>query len=310
MNFNQIETFIAVAEAGSFTKAAQKQYISPQALMQQIGTLEKHLGFKLFIRNSKGVRLSPGGEAYYEGVKKLLSQYQDLGKRSYEAAHKATSLRIGLPDNVNPSFLLSICKNFSERYPEVKIGYEIVPRWETAKAIQQGRADICAQISLDEDMPFYCEKLFPVMQYCIISKNHPLAKKTYVSVEELAGCVIGFWDTMATYKHLIKHMSENCIEAQFQNLQGIISDALVFCMEGNVLLTSVPVVNHFKSTMVIVPLHFDCDIYYSIIFMENDNQAVNDFLLVAKEAACAENHPWEVSLKEYYGVKGFAQMPD
>ena len=54
----QLDTFVAVAEQGSFSKAAEKLYITPTAVMKQLNALESHLGFALFVRTNHGLALT------------------------------------------------------------------------------------------------------------------------------------------------------------------------------------------------------------------------------------------------------------
>ena len=60
-----LDTFIAVADCKSFTKAAERLYISPTAVMKQMNNLENHLSVKLIDRTPAGVRLTPAGEVIY-----------------------------------------------------------------------------------------------------------------------------------------------------------------------------------------------------------------------------------------------------
>ena len=60
-----LDTFIAVADCGSFTKAARRLYISPTAVMKQINTLEEHLDMKLVERTPSGIRLTAAGSVIY-----------------------------------------------------------------------------------------------------------------------------------------------------------------------------------------------------------------------------------------------------
>ena len=57
----QLETFLTVAEAGSFNKAAEKLYISPPAVIKQINLLERDLDLRLFLRTHRGLQLTKAG---------------------------------------------------------------------------------------------------------------------------------------------------------------------------------------------------------------------------------------------------------
>ena len=65
-----LDTFLAVAESGSFNKAAEKLYITPAAVMKQMNTLEARLGMKLIRRNKKGIVLTAAGESIQKDAKK------------------------------------------------------------------------------------------------------------------------------------------------------------------------------------------------------------------------------------------------
>lgn len=64
-----LDTFIAVSNYGSFTKAAEHLYISPTAVMKQMNALESHLNLKLIERTPAGVHITPAGEVIYRDAK-------------------------------------------------------------------------------------------------------------------------------------------------------------------------------------------------------------------------------------------------
>ena len=80
-----LDTFLAVADCGSFTKAADSLYISPTAVMKQINSLEKHLNLKLIDRYPTGVTLTPAGKAIYQDAKFMI----DYSRKSIAGAKAA-----------------------------------------------------------------------------------------------------------------------------------------------------------------------------------------------------------------------------
>ena len=64
MELRQLNYFIAISDAKSFTRAAEKLYVSQPALTGQINALENELGMKLFDRTNKFVQLTPAGEVF------------------------------------------------------------------------------------------------------------------------------------------------------------------------------------------------------------------------------------------------------
>ena len=73
----QLETFIVVADQGSFNKAADALYITPPAVTKQINILEKELGLQLFIRTHRGLVLTEAGKSLYKDAKYVIQYCKD-----------------------------------------------------------------------------------------------------------------------------------------------------------------------------------------------------------------------------------------
>src|ERR671921_352267 len=75
MDRRHLEYFVAIAELGSFTRAAQSLSIAQPSLSYAIGWLERDLGAQLFERHGRGVRLTPAGEALLEPARRSLPSF-------------------------------------------------------------------------------------------------------------------------------------------------------------------------------------------------------------------------------------------
>ena len=121
-----LETFITAADCGSLSKAAEKLFLSPTAVMKQLNLLENHLNLKLIERTNHGVRLTECGESIYRDAKFMISYSQKAVERAREiAGKKCQVIRVG-------TSMLNPCKPFmdiwfklSDRFPNFKI--QIVP---------------------------------------------------------------------------------------------------------------------------------------------------------------------------------------
>ena len=78
MTLNQMKYFIAVARCLSFTEAARSLFMTQPALSRQIQAMEEELGTRLFVRDKKALKLTPGGSVLYNGLPAFLKQYEDL----------------------------------------------------------------------------------------------------------------------------------------------------------------------------------------------------------------------------------------
>ena len=78
----QLETFLRVADAGSFNKAASERFITPTAVIKQINLLEESLGVKLFDRTHRGLVLTDAGKSMYQDAKYIIQYCKDSVARA------------------------------------------------------------------------------------------------------------------------------------------------------------------------------------------------------------------------------------
>lgn len=81
----QLETFLRVADAGSFSKAAEEAFITPTAVIKQINLLENSLGVKLFDRTHRGLTLTKAGQSMYQDAKYIIQYCRDSVTRAKNA---------------------------------------------------------------------------------------------------------------------------------------------------------------------------------------------------------------------------------
>lgn len=93
---HQLDTFIVVADSGSFNKAAETLFISPPAVIKQINLLEDSLGVRLFTRTHRGLQLTKAGQSVYEDARYIIAYCRESVERAKKADDTQPSvLRIG-----------------------------------------------------------------------------------------------------------------------------------------------------------------------------------------------------------------------
>ena len=123
----RLETFIKVAECGSFTKAADDLYITPTAVMKQINALEKELEVTLFDRSNHGLRITKAGEAFLQDARYILEYITRAEQKAREIREGETrrSIRIGTSVMTPAKFILDVWSQIQSRMPTLKI--ELIP---------------------------------------------------------------------------------------------------------------------------------------------------------------------------------------
>lgn len=123
----RLETFIKVAESGSFTKAAELLYVTPTAVMKQINALEKELSVSLFGRSNHGLRLTKAGESFLLDARYLLEYAERAVQKAREIdeGENRKSIRIGTSVMTPAKFILDVWSQIQSRMPALKI--ELIP---------------------------------------------------------------------------------------------------------------------------------------------------------------------------------------
>lgn len=191
----QLETFIRVADAGSFNKAAEELYITPPAVIKQISALENSLDLKLFDRTHRGLTLTEAGKSIYKDAKYIISYSDSAIIRAKNAAQEGEHIiRIGTSPMTPGQFLLELWPKIHELCPDIKfklVPYENTP--ENAREILRNlgqNIDIVAGAFDPKDKALWgCDALELSRQpvQCAVSMYHPLAQKERLTVEDLHG---------------------------------------------------------------------------------------------------------------------------
>ena len=124
MNQRQIESFLAVAETGNFTRAAERLYISQPAVSKQVLSLEEELGFLLLIREyHKDVQLTEAGKLYYDFFHKVMGEYKAVYEQAQQYRKKVRgTVRLGILTGWKiQDKLQNILEQMKQNYPEIEV---------------------------------------------------------------------------------------------------------------------------------------------------------------------------------------------
>jgi LysR family hydrogen peroxide-inducible transcriptional activator len=188
MELQQLRYFCAIADTGSFTRAAQQTHVSQPSLSQQIRKLEDELGARLFDRLGRAVQLTELGRSFLPRARAIL---RDLEAARSDVVERKMSISgpvsVGVIPTIAPYFLPPILAAFSRKYPEVRVtvAEEITP--QLLDRLRAGTMDV-AIVALPLQARSHDFQTFPLMVeklYAVLPKHHALAKRRAVSLEEL-----------------------------------------------------------------------------------------------------------------------------
>lgn len=141
-NLEYYKVFYYVATCKSLTQAAEQLSISQPAVSQSMKQLEQSLQAKLFVRSSKGIRLTPEGEVLFDYVKSGYEQLE-LGEQVLSKLMnlEAGEIRIGASDMTLQYYLLPFLEEFHEQNPKIKVNVTNGPTPETLRYLREGKID-------------------------------------------------------------------------------------------------------------------------------------------------------------------------
>ena len=186
MEIHQLKYFCAVAETGSFSRAAVRSHVSQPSLSQQIMKLEDELGVRLFDRLGRSVRLTEPGKAFLPRARSVLHELEaargDVADRTDSVSGEVT---IGAIPTVAPYILPRVLSSFARKVPAAHVS---VVEHNTAVLLERLRAGTVdlALLALPvrgnefESFPLLTEPLFAVLP-----KKHPLATRRTTSLKDL-----------------------------------------------------------------------------------------------------------------------------
>jgi DNA-binding transcriptional LysR family regulator len=145
LDWDRIRIFHGVAEAGSFTRAAETLNLSQSAISRQIGALEEEIGTPLFHRHARGLVLTEQGELLQESARIIARQLAAASSQLTESkAEPAGPLRVTATQGFGSFWLASHMKEFLELYPEITLSLLVL---DTDLDLSMREADIAIRVS-------------------------------------------------------------------------------------------------------------------------------------------------------------------
>ena len=185
MDIYQLRYFLAVAETGNFTKAAQRVFISQPSLSQQILNLEEEFGQKLFNRLGRKVVLTEAGRTLQEGARRIIGEVDHTLQELKENTTEGPKVTVGAIPTVAPFFFPAVMAHCRASEILLNIHTQEDFRRPLAEAVIEGQLD-CALISLPFNEPrLLIEKLYSEPLWLAVSAQHRLAQAEHITFEAL-----------------------------------------------------------------------------------------------------------------------------
>ena len=188
MDIQNIRAFLMVAETQSFSRAAEKLFLTQPAISKRIATLEDSLDCQLFDRLGKNIQLTQAGQALIPSYQRILSEINETRRiistlRSEVSGH----LKFGTSHHIGLHRLPPILKKYTKLYHQVELDIQFMDSEQAAALILKGSIEL-ALITLPDEIENHLSTI-PVWtdtMFCVVAKDHVLAKQKYVTIKQLS----------------------------------------------------------------------------------------------------------------------------
>lgn len=283
----QLETFLRVADAGSFNKAASERFITPTAVIKHINLLEESLGVKLFDRTHRGLVLTDAGKSMYQDAKYIIQYCKDSVARAKSTVKTEEVIRIGTSPITPSSVLMELWPKVRKQYPNMK--FQLVPFENTPENAREILKNLGQNI--DVVAGIFDETLLEVRQCagielrkepicCAVSLEHPLAEKKILTLQDLEG-----ENLLLMHRGWSHHVDElrddlkenysliHIVDFDFYNME-------IFnrCENSNDILMAFSGWSNVHPLLKIIPVEWDYKIPYGLLHSHQPSEEVQKFL--------------------------------
>jgi DNA-binding transcriptional LysR family regulator len=186
MHIETLKIFCDLVELESFSKTAEKHFLSQSAVSQQLAQLELDHKVQLLDRKKRPVELTPAGQLFYDACKDIVERYEQL-KSNLNALQKPSAGRINVAAiySIGMHTLPDYVKKFMVKYPDVNVHIEYLSSVRIYELVLSGEADIglVAVPRRDKRLEVYDFVDEPLVLVC--SPKHPLAGESQIDIHKV-----------------------------------------------------------------------------------------------------------------------------
>lgn len=188
MDTQHLKAFIAVAESGSFSGAAEELHLTQPAVSKRIATLESQLNTSLFDRLGRAVQLTEGGRALLPRARQILQEVRDAVRSIDDLRGEVSgALSLGISHHIGLHRLPPVLESFSRQFQEVRFDIHFMDSEEAYELITLGSIEL-GVVTLDPGgtNPLHRRPIWRDKLLFVASRNHPLCETRHTDLKTLS----------------------------------------------------------------------------------------------------------------------------
>lgn len=237
MELRHLRYFVGVGEEEHFGRAANRLHVAQPPLSRQIQDLERELGFPLFDRLPRGVRLTAAGKLFLNDARRILQDVDEAKRRAERIAlGKAGTLRIGIATAVSwHGLVVNAFREFRRRQPDVELVLHHLVSVHQVEALVSDRLDVGFAAAVT---PWHKElehRQFALDRMVLaVPKGHPLTRRQRIRLRDLRNMpFIWFhrWVNPAFYDHMMEACARGGLSAPHVVQEATDRDTVLGCVQ-------------------------------------------------------------------------------
>ncbi|MGF9663258.1 LysR family transcriptional regulator [Arthrobacter crystallopoietes] len=207
ITLRQIWHFVVAAETGTMSEAARRLHMAPSAISMSISELERIIGAELAIkRKSKGLTLTSTGRMVFQQARQLLDLADEIASLSKgERPSLRGPLTVGCYMTLGPTIIPPMLAGFAEQCPHVEVDFVEGYHEDLQQRLLDGSLDAAFLYDADISPALKTAPLASADPYVLVSANHPLSGASEVSLKDIVGEPLVFFDA-APISHRVLDM--------------------------------------------------------------------------------------------------------
>ena len=187
MDILNLQTFISVSDASSFSRASEQLFITQPAVSKRISALELELGVHLFDRIGKKVQLTEAGEALLPSAKRILAELEESRRAISNLSGKVSGkLKLGTSHHIGLHRLPPVLRSYTAKYPHVDLDIQFMDSEEACEGVLKGELELAiATLPEQAEKNLSTEIIWHDPLGIVVSNEHPISQIQNITLTKI-----------------------------------------------------------------------------------------------------------------------------
>ena len=235
IELQQLSHLVAIYEQGTMTAAARTLHISQPALSRSVQRLEGELGLPLFEHGRNKTHINPVGVEAVERARDILRQVDELPRHLHACAHSLQTISVG---SCGPAPMWLLADELRECFPDMTISTELAEQEQLIRGLLDNAYQLIVLDTPPDAEGIRCREHSTETLYLNVPRDHPLAARDGIRLEELAGATLLGYHDVGRWSRVMEKLTDVhfILQRERHVMKELIVNSSLPCLLSNMLL--------------------------------------------------------------------------